>query len=236
VLYHSFPVTWPTYTSRDKLANWLEQYAVSQDLCVWTNSHVLPTPTYDPASKRWTVTVVRDGKQITLRPAHIVLAAGTIGTPRIPCVANANLFAGKILHSAQYQGGKAFAGKNVVVVGAGNSSADICQDCVVQGARSVTMVQRSSTCVVACESIRRISERIWPPGEPTDLADFKSMATPFRLLKEVLSERKEELREQEQELHEKLTGAGLKLNMGKDGSGQFPMFFERFGGAAVSLE
>ncbi|KAJ6466147.1 FAD/NAD-P-binding domain-containing protein [Mycena vitilis] len=230
MLYHPYPDNWPTYTSRDKLANWLEQYAVSQDLCVWTNSHPLPTPTYDCTSRRWTVTVVRDGKEILLHPAHIVLAAGTIGTPRIPCIPGLDTFAGEILHSAQYQGGKPFAGKNAIVVGAGNSSADLAQDLHVQGARSVTMVQRSSTCVVACSSIRQLAERIWPDDVPVEVADFKSMATPFRLLKEVLSERKDELRAQETELHNKLTGAGLKLNMGVDGSGQFPMFFERFGG------
>ncbi|KAJ7436502.1 FAD/NAD-P-binding domain-containing protein [Mycena galericulata] len=230
MLYHPYPQTWPIFTSRDKLANWLEHYAVAQDLCVWTNTHALPTPTYDPASRRWTITVLREGQEITFHPAHIVLAAGTIGTPRIPGVVGRSAFTGPILHSANYAGGKRFAGKRVVVVGAANSAADICQDLVVQGAQTVTMVQRSSTCVVACTSIRQVAERIWPPGVPTDLADFKSMATPFRLLKEVLSERKDELRAQEKNLHEMLTGAGMDLNMGKDGSGQYPMFFERFGG------
>ncbi|KAJ7727540.1 FAD/NAD-P-binding domain-containing protein [Mycena maculata] len=230
MLYHSYPETWPTFTSRDKLANWLEQYAVSQDLCVWTNTHALPTPSYDYAARRWTITVLRAGTAVTLRPAHIVLAAGTIGTPRIPPLPHRSAFPGPILHSAQYQGGRAFAGQRVVVVGAANSAADICQDLVVQGARTVTMVQRSSTCVVSCASIRAVVERIWPPGVPTALADFKAMATPFRLLKEVLSERKDELRAREGELHDMLTGAGMELNMGKDGSGQYPMFFERFGG------
>ncbi|KAJ7784755.1 FAD/NAD-P-binding domain-containing protein [Mycena metata] len=230
MLYHPYPDNWPTFTSRDKLANWLEQYAVSQDLCVWTNSHPLPMPTYDFKSGRWSVTILRHGKSVMLHPAHIVLAAGTIGTPLIPSLPGRDIFRGPILHSAHYQGGKPFAGKNIVVVGAGNSAADICQDLVVQGAGAVTMIQRSSTCVVACSSIRQVAERIWPEGSSIAVADFKWMATPFRLLKEVLSEKKEELRAQEKKLHETLTGAGLELNMGKDGSGQFPMFFERFGG------
>ncbi|KAJ7215583.1 FAD/NAD-P-binding domain-containing protein, partial [Mycena pura] len=235
MLYHSYPDTWPIYTSRDKLANWLEQYAISQDLCVWTNSRALPTPTYDHVARRWTVTVLRNGtNEITLRPVHIVLAAGSIGAPRMPippCAAAA--FAGTILHSTAYRGGRAFAGQDVVVVGAANSAADICQDLVVQGARTVTMVQRSSTCVVSCESIRRVAERIWPKDVRIEVADFKWMATPFRLLKEVLSEKKDELRAHEKDLHEKLTSAGMELNMGKDGSGQFPMFFERYGGLDV---
>ncbi|KAJ6622294.1 FAD/NAD-P-binding domain-containing protein [Mycena sp. CBHHK59/15] len=230
MLYHPYPENWPTFTSRDKLAHWLEHYAVSQDLVVWTNSYPLPTPAYDQTSKRWSITVFRDGQPITLHPFHIVLAAGTIGASRTPRISDQSVFLGTMLHSSQYQGGKPFAAKNVIVVGAGNSSADICQDLVVQGARSVTMVQRSSTCVVACSSIRQVIENVWPEGMPTTVADFKSMATPFLLLKEVLSSKSEQLREQEKDLHRVLTEAGLELNMGKDGSGQFPMFFERFGG------
>ncbi|KAJ7615887.1 FAD/NAD-P-binding domain-containing protein [Roridomyces roridus] len=230
MLYHPYPENWPTFTSRDKLANWLEQYAISQDLCIWTNTQAIPTPTYDPSSCRWTITVIRDGISITLHPIHIVLAAGIIGTPRIPHFTRKSSFHGPILHSWEYRGGKPFAGHRVVVVGAANSAADICQDLVVQGAREVTMVQRSSSCVVSRSSIRAVVDRIWPPGVPISTADFKYMATPFKLIKRVLSERKDELREHEKELHDVLSRAGLQLNMGEDGSGQFPMFFERYGG------
>ncbi|KAJ7049329.1 hypothetical protein C8F01DRAFT_1265524 [Mycena amicta] len=51
LLYQSFPTNWPIFTSRDKLANWLESYAAAQDLIVWTSSTLLPTPTFITKSK-----------------------------------------------------------------------------------------------------------------------------------------------------------------------------------------
>ncbi|KAK7008196.1 FAD/NAD-P-binding domain-containing protein [Favolaschia claudopus] len=128
MLYQSFPDNWPTYTPRDKLADWLEQYAISQDLVIWTNSRALPTPTWNPILKRWSVTIDRAGELVTLHPAHIVIAAGALGVPHLPVIQDAGAFQGDIIHAAAYDGGKNFAGKRVMVVGAGNSSADICQD------------------------------------------------------------------------------------------------------------
>ncbi|KAJ6608417.1 FAD/NAD-P-binding domain-containing protein [Mycena sp. CBHHK59/15] len=230
MLYQSYPENWPIYTPRDKLADWLEQYAISQDLVVWTNSRALPAPTYDTASKRWTVVIDRAGTHITLNPAHIVLAAGTVGAPRTPSIPDAHLFTGKTIHAAAYAGGKAFAGKRTLVVGAGNSSADICQDLAFQGSAEVTMLQRSSTCVVSSENVARTLERLWPADVPTDVADFKVQVMPYLLLREIGKARTEMMWAEEKETHAGLREVGLSLTMGKDGSGQYPMIFERFGG------
>ncbi|OSX58691.1 hypothetical protein POSPLADRAFT_1049391 [Postia placenta MAD-698-R-SB12] len=43
LLYQPFPENWPTFSPRDKLADWMDQYAVSQDLVVWTDSEIKPT-------------------------------------------------------------------------------------------------------------------------------------------------------------------------------------------------
>ncbi|KAJ7162751.1 FAD/NAD-P-binding domain-containing protein [Mycena crocata] len=230
MLYQSYPDNWPTYTPRDKLADWLEQYAITQDLVVWTNSQVLPTPTYDSAAKRWTVVIDRAGTNTTLHPVHIVLAAGTVGAPRIPSIPGAELFTGTNIHAAAYAGGKAFAGKRTLVVGAGNSAADICQDLAFQGAAEVTMLQRSSSCVVSADNVRRLLERLWPADVPTEVADFKVQVMPYLLLREIGKVTTDRMWEAEKETHEGLREAGLSLTMGKDGSGQFVMIFERFGG------
>lgn len=63
----------------------------------------------------------RQGKDIKLRPAHIVLAAGTLGKLNIPEIPGRDAFSGPVLHSEGYNGDAEFAGKYVVVVGAGNS-------------------------------------------------------------------------------------------------------------------
>ncbi|KAJ7484202.1 FAD/NAD-P-binding domain-containing protein [Mycena latifolia] len=230
MLYQPYPCNWPVFTPRDKLAHWLEQYSESDDLVVWTKSRPLPTPTYDFASKRWTVVIDRDGQHVTIHPIHIVIAAGTLGAPLIPVVQDPECFKGVTLHAGYYKGGKPFAGKRVIVIGAGNSAADICQDVSFHGAASVTMVQRSSTCVMSTANARLQMEQLWPASAPTDVADFKLNATPFLLLKRILSAHEKEAWEAEKGTHKGLREAGMKLNMGADGSGAYPLMFERFGG------
>ncbi|KAJ7852828.1 FAD/NAD-P-binding domain-containing protein [Mycena olivaceomarginata] len=221
MLYQSYPDNWPNY-------------AVSQDLVIWTNSRALPTPTYDSASKRWTVIIDRAGESITLHPTHIVLASGTVGTPRVPSIQDAHVFKGTKIHSAAYGGGREFMGKRTLVVGAGNSSADICQDLAFHGV-PVTMLQRSSTCVVSADNVARKLERLWPADVPTDVADFKVQVMPYVLLREIGKATTEYAWAEEKETHKGLREAGLSLTMGKDGSGQYPMIFERFGGLDVGV-
>lgn len=230
MLYQAFPKNWPTFTPRDKLANWLEQYAESQDIVVWTDSRPLPTPTYDFSSKKWTVTIDRAGHRIVLHPSHVVLAAGTLGAPRIPQnIRNKDRFSGLSFHSSVYAGGRDFAGKRVVVIGAGNTSADICQDLSFHGAASVTMVQRSQTCIVKAATINAGIAAGWPEDASTDICDFKFSAKPVGMFKKMLAENEKENWEREKDIHEGLVRAGMKLHMG-DGAGPFPIVFERFGG------
>ncbi|KAJ7627311.1 FAD/NAD-P-binding domain-containing protein [Roridomyces roridus] len=230
LLYHPYPKTWPIFAAKDKVGQWLQQYAESDDLVVWTSSYLLPTPTYDTVSKRWTVVISREGTPITIHPAHIVLAAGIMGAPHYPTVRDPGRFPGITFHAVHYRGGAPFSGQRVIVVGAGNSSADICQDLVVQGAASVTMVQRSSTCVVSVDTFRRATERARPEGMATDVADFLGQVTPYLLKKRLLSAREKEAWEAERETHRGLREAGLKLNMGPDGAGNYALVRERFGG------
>ncbi|KAJ6553103.1 dimethylaniline monooxygenase [Mycena capillaripes] len=234
MLYQPYAHNWPIFTPRDKLAHWLEQYAESNDLVVWANSRPLPMPTYDPASKRWTVVINREGTHVTIRPAHIVIAAGTLGAPRYPVIRDPERFKGITLHAGYYHGGMPFAGKRVIVIGAGNSAADIVQDLSFHGAQSVIMVQRSSTCVVSATTARPTMEQIWPADVPTDVADFKLNAIPLLLMKRILRAQEAKLWEAEKETHRGLREAGLKLNMG-DGSGVYPLMFEKFGGYWIDV-
>ncbi|KAJ8694671.1 hypothetical protein PTI98_007327 [Pleurotus ostreatus] len=233
LLYQPFPTTWPRFTPKDKLADWMEQYAISQDLVVWTNSQALPQPIYEPDTKTWRVKVNRDGRIIELNPTHIVVATGTLGAPHMPTFDGRDGFKGTILHTIDFRGGKLFKDKKVVVVGAGNSAADICQDLVHHGAASVTMVQRSSTCVVTAESVHAVVDAKWPDGVPIDISDFKSESLPFGLLKKLLSSNEQKTRDDHNAMHEGLTKAGLRLNMGIDGAGFFSLLHERLGGMDI---
>lgn len=73
--YISFPPSWPIYTPKDRLANWMEFYAESMELNVWLKSTIERNPTYDEATKQWTVSVAREGHPPrTMKVGHLVLA------------------------------------------------------------------------------------------------------------------------------------------------------------------
>ncbi|KII84019.1 hypothetical protein PLICRDRAFT_46820 [Plicaturopsis crispa FD-325 SS-3] len=227
-LYQPYPTTWPKYTPRDKVADWLEQYVESQDLVVWTDSTLLP-PRYNPKTRRWTAVVRKNDTNILLHPAHIVIAVGTLGAPRIPPVRSLETFAGTVMHASSYAGGHPFVGKRAVVIGAGNTAADICQDLVFRGAASVTMVQRTSTCVMTAKWVRDGMAVHFPEGVDTEVSDFKVASMPLGLLK-ILGKREEAASwAREKDMYDGLRKAGLKLNMGVDGTGQHLLIYERFG-------
>lgn len=59
----------------------------------------------------------------------VVSATGTWSNPNIPAYPGAELFRGQQLHSAHYVEPQSFSGKRVLVVGGGNSGAQISQRC-----------------------------------------------------------------------------------------------------------
>lgn len=230
VLYQSFPKNWPTFTPRDKMAHWLEQYAESQDIIVWNNSRIRPMPKYLDKDRKWNVIVDRNGTSVELHPAHIIIAAGTLGAPRIPDVDGRREFLGQTFHATEFIGAQPFVGKRIVVVGAGNTAADICQDLSVRGAASVTMVVRKSTCVTSDKVWNALANAAFPEGVPTAISDFKKAATPYALIRASLIGKKEARLVHDKDLHDGLRKAGLQLNEGADGSGQPILYYERFGG------
>ncbi|KAI1795123.1 dimethylaniline monooxygenase (N-oxide-forming) [Ganoderma leucocontextum] len=230
LLYQSYPTNWPEFTPRDRLGDWLELYVTMQDLVVWTSADMKGRPTYSTETNDWDVTVFREGFEVKLRPAHIVLATGTLGERNIPDVPDIERFQGQVLHSQDYTGGAPYAGQRAVIIGAGNSSIDVCQDLVFNGADSVTMVQRSSTCVMSREYMARRQRALFPEDVPLDISDFKSAAMPFGLLKKLNIADQQGAWEEDKELHDKLRKGDVKLNMGPEGEGLYLLVMERGGG------
>ncbi|KAJ3982673.1 FAD/NAD-P-binding domain-containing protein [Lentinula detonsa] len=230
LLYQPFPSNWPFWTPRDKLADWLEQYVFSQDLLVWTKSRVMPGPTYNRSSKEWTVTVDKAGQIFTLHPKHVIVATGMLGEPYVPTIEDQDIFEGQIMHSEGFSGGADFTGKRVIVVGTGNSGADIALDLSTHNARSVTMMQRSSTCVQPASIIAEQHLQVYPTDVPVEVSDFRAFALPTLRLFEILAETRGMSWDREKDLIEGLREAGLKVDMGPHGAGILPLVYLRFGG------
>lgn len=87
----------------------------------------------------WDVTTECDGVQRTRRFAGVLIATGTLHHPHQPPLPGT--FSGRVMHSAEYKSADVFAGQRVLVVGCGNSGADIAVDAVKQ-ARSIDISLR----------------------------------------------------------------------------------------------
>ncbi|GJJ15730.1 hypothetical protein Clacol_010008 [Clathrus columnatus] len=230
LLYTKLPDNWPKFTPKEKVANMLEQYAVNQDLVIWTRSTILPTPSYDPTTRRWTVEVSRDGEKITLKPYHIVLAIGILGVPHIPTLPGEEIFNGPKLHATHYKGYQPFVNKNVIVVGASQSAADICQNLALHNAASVTMVQRSDTVII---SNQYLHDTLFDPSYPlngnlTD-ADFRFTGLSWGHFKQLLIAGKDKRVADQRDMLEGLVKAGMNISEGKEGAGELWQVYDRLG-------
>ena len=94
--YLTFPPNWPVFSPKDKIGDWLEMYVKVMELNYWTSS-TCKKASFDDKKKGWTVVVEREGKEITLRPKHLVLATGMSGKPNMPVFSGMERFKGAII-------------------------------------------------------------------------------------------------------------------------------------------
>lgn len=85
-----------------------------------------------PRPHGWAITAESDGATTTHDVAVLVLAIGTFHTPNMPTWPG--IFDGELLHASAYRSPELFEGKRVLVVGCGNSGADITVDAVHRAA------------------------------------------------------------------------------------------------------
>ncbi|KAK7413126.1 hypothetical protein QQX98_008012 [Neonectria punicea] len=235
-----FPPDWPMYVPKDKLADWLEMYANVMELNVWTETTV-QNAEYDEDNKVWSVTVRRgDGSERTLTPHHVVFATGQSGDPIIPAFPGTEDFKGVVYHGSQHQDASHFKNlgqKNVVVVGSGNSSHDICQNFYENGAARVTMLQRGGTYVISVDKGVPLQHagmygEDCPPIEDADVYS-QSLPTPVQFALKV--HETERVSAVDKESLDGLTKAGFLLDSGPDKSGIFRKYITRGGGYYIDV-
>ncbi|MBN8888719.1 MAG: NAD(P)/FAD-dependent oxidoreductase, partial [Rhodospirillales bacterium] len=188
----------------------------------------------------WTVTALREGREVTLRPQHLVLATGMSGVPNLPRYKGMERFAGLQHHSSRHPGGEGFAGKKCVVIGSNNSAHDICADLWEHDA-DVTMVQRSATTVIRAATLRRLgmaglySEAALARGITTDIADLSVANIPYALAAQFQIPATEQIRREDAAFYERLAAAGFMLDFGEDGSGLSMKYLRRGSGYYIDV-
>jgi putative flavoprotein involved in K+ transport len=233
--YLPFPDHWPLYTSKDKIADWLEVYAKAMEIDFWGSTRCTAAR-YDENAGEWTVTVARGGETLTLRPRQLVLATGLSGAKHVPAIAGAERFRGQQYHSADHRSGAGLSGKRCIVIGSNNSAHDICVDLWEHDAQ-VTMVQRSPTVVVRADTMREVSKNIYyaQPGADIDLADFMFSANPFRPRTAAEKGFTDYLRKIDADFYARLEKCGFNLWHGEDETGFFMEYYRRAGGYYIDV-
>lgn len=240
--YLPFPPNWPTFTPKDKLADWFEAYASLMELNVWMST-TIQKATYDDATKSWTVTVKRgDGTERTLKPKHVIFCTGHAGEPKIPTFKGQDSFKGTVYHGSQHQDATQnhkgdLTGKKVVVVGTGNSGHDIAQNYYEAGASAVTMLQRRGTYVIqADKGLFMLHEGMYDEtGPPTEDADVAGQSLPIPIQFALNVGLTERIAAKEKENLDGLAKAGFKVDFGHDGSGIYRKYITRGGGYYIDV-
>jgi putative flavoprotein involved in K+ transport len=237
--YLPFPPTWPVFSPKDKIGDWLEFYTRVMEVPYWSKTTCL-SASFDAAAGRWTVEVDRDGERLTLQPTHLVLATGMSGKPNVPTLPGQDVFRGDQHHSSAHPGPDRYIGKKAVVVGSNNSAHDICKALYENGV-DVTMVQRSSTHIVRSDTLMDIglgdlySERAVAAGMTTEKADLTFASLPYRIMHEFQIPLYDAMRERDKEFYDRLTAAGFELDWGDDGSGLFMKYLRRGSGYYIDV-
>ena len=142
--HYPIPRRYPAYLSRDQFVAYLAEYAGHFPLRIVTGCavHKIRMDMETPAT--WKVATARGDWHCRV----VVIATGQYRIPVLPKWPGSEGYRGYLVHSAQYTTASGFIGKRVLVVGAGNSGAEIATDLAEQGASYVALSIRTPPPVV----------------------------------------------------------------------------------------
>lgn len=165
------PRRYGRWVRRDDLLEYFRDYAASQGIEVRTGVRV---ERIDPGWKLST-------SAGEIEAETVIVATGYNGAPFIPDWPGREAFAGELIHSSQYRNPAPFRDRDVLVVGAGNSGAEIATDVADGGAsrcrlsvRTPPQIVRRATAGIPAQLIG-IGIRKLPPGwvDPVSIAQRK---------------------------------------------------------------
>jgi cation diffusion facilitator CzcD-associated flavoprotein CzcO len=130
-----FPPEVPRYPSREQVVAYLEQYAAHFGIVPRTDE---PVRQIRAQGDRL---LVVDSARAHYRAPVVVVAAGYNRVPNPDRPPDQERFGGEILHAREYRDGARFAGRRVLVVGAGNTGAEIALDLLDHGANPTLSVR-----------------------------------------------------------------------------------------------
>ena len=166
-----WPKTAPRYPAREQVVSYLDGYAAQHQVAprLGVSAHA----------------VQREGDHFTvatsagaMTPRIVVMATGYNAVPRLPAISGLDSFSGSAIHAAFYKNAGPYQGKRTLVVGCGNSGAEIALDLAEHGV-DAAMVVRGPVHVAPRDILGRPTQRtnILLSRLPLGLRDAIAMAT-----------------------------------------------------------
>jgi putative flavoprotein involved in K+ transport len=116
------------YPGRDDFVAYLERYAAHQRLRVRFHTKLARV---ERAGELWRL----ETSTQAMLARYVVIATGWDAVPVLPDWPGRESFVPELIHSSDFRGGRGYAGRDVVVVGFGNSGIDIAGHLIAAGAR-----------------------------------------------------------------------------------------------------
>jgi putative flavoprotein involved in K+ transport len=132
------------WVSRDDVVRYLEKYAEFHELETVTGVEVSRVERTGDGTG-WLLHAT-GGRELT--GAAVVVATGYNHTPLLPDWPGREEYKGELLHAGEYRNPAPYAGRDVLVVGAGNTVAEIAVDLVEGGASRVRLSVRTAPHIV----------------------------------------------------------------------------------------
>ncbi len=153
----AFPAEQPRYVPRQGVVDYLDAYAARAGIepCFGTEA----TAIVPHEGGGWR-TSTRSGR--TFRSHAVVVTTGANNVPFVPKIEGEDAFGGIVVHSRDYRTAAPFAGRRVLVVGMGNTGAEIALD-LAEHAVAVALSVRSPVNIVHRDVLGR-------PTQQTSLA------------------------------------------------------------------
>ena len=168
---HPIPEAMGKWVARGDLVRYLEEYAERFDLDIRSQTHV---QCIERADHGWRIKTATGDDTAD----QVVMATGYNRMPVLPDWPGKDGYQRELIHSSQYRNATIYKGGKVLVVGSGNSGAEIAVDLVQGGAREVLVsirtppnIQRREFLGIATQQVGILAEKL-----PVKLADRISLA------------------------------------------------------------
>ncbi|RYU95133.1 NAD(P)/FAD-dependent oxidoreductase [Emticicia agri] len=129
-----FPKDYPTFIPKNQYIAYIDQYADYFNIKPIFNQEVTAVR---KSGDLWVVKT----KDKVYEAKNVLIATGYNRVPKYPTLKGQGNFKGEIIHSEKYKNGKPYKNKNVLVVGYGNSGAEIALDLYESGAKAFVSIR-----------------------------------------------------------------------------------------------